>query len=79
MSWHVTSVSPSVAAELLMNLSWLVPKEKTVIAMAGPRTMYGLRAFLGQPFGPVMLKGCPVVEMRVEGFAITSMDHFTGG
>jgi hypothetical protein len=62
--------------EFLMSKMELIPKEKPVVAMAGPRTMYGLRAALDQPFGPVMLKGCPVVEMRVEGFAVTSMDHF---
>lgn len=77
MAWTVSSVCPTLAVERLSTLSKLIPKEKTVIAMAGPRTMYGLRAVLNQPFGPVMLQGCPVVEMRVEGFAVTSIDHFT--
>lgn len=76
MPWMVSSVSPTLAIDRLSKLSQLIPKEKTVIAMAGPRTMYGLRAVLNQPFGPVMLQGCPVVEMRVEGFAVTSIDHF---
>lgn len=75
----ISPVSPAQAIQLLQIIGGsLIPKEKPVVAMAGPMTMYGLRAFLNQTFGPVMLMGCPVVEMVTEGFAITSIDHFTG-